>query len=127
MAGRKPPEKPIKLSREDWASGADGLYGLFVGLEHRTDVTVLFYGTDEVGKGPKWHIHPYDEIFIIREGRARYKIGDDVFEAVAGDILVGPKNIPHKFTNIGPSRLDTVDIHLSPEWIQTDLHDPEEA
>lgn len=120
-------EKPLKLSKSDWGTGRDGLYGLLVGASINSDVSVLFYGTDEIGKGPKWHVHPYDEIFIIRQGRARYKIGDEVIEAEAGDILFGPKNIPHKFTNIGPGRLDTVDIHCSPEWIQTDLYDPEEA
>ncbi len=93
--------------------------------DYETDATVLFYGTDDIGKGPAWHIHPYDEIFIIRQGRARYKIGDTVIEAEAGGILIGPKNVPHKFENIGPGRLDTVDIHASPEWIQTDLYDPE--
>lgn len=123
---RKPQAKPVKLSPQEWQTGEDGLYGLLVGASQDTEVTVLFYGTDEVGKGPKWHVHPYDEIFIIRQGHARYKIGDDVFEAHEGDILLGPKNVPHKFTNIGPGRLDTVDIHCSPEWIQTDLYDPEE-
>ena len=122
---RKPLAKPTKLSKSDWQTGDDGLYGLFVGREHQTGTTVLFYGTDEVGKGPAWHVHPYDEIFIIREGHARYKIGDDVIEAEAGDILIGPANIPHKFENLGPGRLDTVDVHLSSEWIQTDLYDPE--
>ena len=29
--------------------------------------------------------------------------------------------IPHGYQNLGPGRLDSLDIHLSPEWIQFDL------
>ena len=85
------------------------------------------HATEEVGRGPAWHVHPYDEVFIIRTGRARYKIGDEVIEAEAGDVLLGPANVPHKFQNIGPGLLETTDIHLSDRWIQEDLEDPELA
>lgn len=119
--------KPVKLSKGGRGCDPDPLYGCLIGREHDTGVTILFYGTDNVGEGPALHVHPYDEIFIIREGRARYVIGDQEFEAEAGDILIGPRNIPHKFENVGPGRLDTCDIHLSDEWIQTDLFDPEKG
>jgi len=88
-------------------------------------VTVLFYQTDTPGKGPAWHVHPYDEVFIVRQGRALFTIGAQKIEAVAGDVLFGPRDMPHKFHNLGPGRLETTDIHLSPRWIQTDLPDPE--
>ena len=39
----------------------------------------------------------------------------------AGDILLGPANVPHKFENLGPGPLETTDIHLSDRWIQTNL------
>ena len=81
----------------------------------------MFYETDEIGKGPVLHVHPYAETFIVIEGRARYQIGDAVIEAEAGEILTGPAEVPHKFTNLGPGRLRTIDIHHSPEWIQTNL------
>jgi RimJ/RimL family protein N-acetyltransferase len=29
--------------------------------------------------------------------------------------------LPHRFINLGPGRLQTLDIHLSPRWIQTNL------
>ena len=72
-----------------------------------------------------WHVHPYDEIFIIREGRALFTVGETRIEAEAGQIVFGPANVPHKFHNVGPGRLDTTDIHVSDRWIQTDLDDPE--
>ena len=85
------------------------------------DVTVLAYGTTTPGEGPPLHVHPYDETFIVMEGQARFFVGDQVIDAVAGEVVRGPKGIPHRFENLGPGRLQTIDIHHSPRWIQTDL------
>ena len=76
------------------------------------------------GEGPSLHVHPYDEIFVILEGRARFTVGDDVIDAVEGDTVMGPANVPHKFHNAGDGPLRSLDIHLSRTWIQTDLPDP---
>ena len=86
-----------------------------------TQVTVLAFGTDELGAGPRLHVHPYDEVFVVQQGRARFFVGDRVIEAGAGEIVLGPAGLPHRFVNLGPGRLQTTDIHLSPRWIQTDL------
>jgi len=86
-----------------------------------TQITVLAYGADEVGKGPKLHVHPYDELFVVQEGNVRFFVGDQVIDAVAGETVLGPAGVPHKFVNLGPGRMQTMDIHLSPRWIQTDL------
>ena len=86
-----------------------------------TQVTVLAYGNDEPGLGPKLHVHPYDEVFVIQQGRARFFVGDQVIDAGPGETVLGPAGLPHKFVNLGPGRLQTIDIHLSPRWIQTDL------
>lgn len=117
--------KPARVSRKDWARGSELWRGHVEGAQLGTNVTVLFYETDMPGKGPRWHVHPYDEVFIVRQGRALFTIGTNKIEAVAGDVLFGPRDIPHKFQNLGPGRLETTDIHLSPRWIQTNLPDPE--
>ena len=117
--------KPVILKRKDWASHDQLWKGRFEGKDIGTGVTVLFYATEEVGVGPAWHVHPYDEIFIMRKGRALFTIGDEKIEAEAGDILLGPANIPHKYHNLGPGTLESTDIHLSEEWIQNYLDDPE--
>lgn len=114
-------DKPLKLTRADWAKSPDAWAGHFEGKSLGTDVTVLFVEIEEAGKGARLHTHPYDEVFIVREGRARYTIGDQEIEAEAGDVLLAPAEVPHKFVNLGPGRLVSTDIHLSPEWIQTDL------
>ncbi|MDA7946151.1 MAG: cupin domain-containing protein [Hyphomicrobiaceae bacterium] len=121
--------KPIRLAHSDWSyENADHFWrGRFEGKDIDTGVTVLFYATEEIGKGPLWHVHPYDEVFIIRTGRALFTVGDEKIEAEAGDIVLGPAEIPHKFHNLGPGSLETTDIHLSDRWIQTNLNDPELA
>lgn len=116
---------PAILHREDWASHEYSWKGYFEGKDIGTGVTVLFYVTDNVGEGPIWHVHPYDELFIIRMGNALFTIGDQKIEASSGDILLGPANVPHKYHNTGPGMLETTDIHLSDHWIQTNLDDPE--
>ena len=112
---------PVVLNRSDWAVHDEQWRGRFEGKDIGTDVTVLFFSRDEVGSGPVLHVHPYDEVFIVRQGRAQFTIGDSEIEAEAGQILLAPANVPHKFKNLGPGRLETTDIHLSARFIQTDL------
>ncbi|PZO78726.1 MAG: cupin domain-containing protein [Mesorhizobium amorphae] len=95
--------------------------GSVAGLHLHGAITVLAYGTDETGVGPRLHVHPYDETFIVVEGRARFYVGDTILEASAGEVVLGPAGVPHRFENLGPGRLQTIDIHHSPERIQTDL------
>lgn len=116
---------PVILHRKDWSSHDHLWKGYFQGEDIGTGVTVLFFVTEELGEGPRWHVHPYDEIFIIRKGKALFTIGDKKIEAETGDILLGPANIPHKYHNLGPGILETTDIHLSDRWVQTNLEDPE--
>lgn len=125
MSDNEQTDRVTRIPRDTWGSGRDPWRGHVEGIQLGTDVTVLFYANDEPGKGPEWHMHPYDEIFIIRQGRAEYTIGERKIVAEEGDVLMGPRDVPHKFHNLGPGRLETVDIHLSPRWIQTDLPDPE--
>ena len=116
--------KPRILNRADWASHADLWKGRVEGHNLGTSVTVLFYTTDEVGGGPRLHVHPYDELFIIREGRALFTVGDDRFECEAGQIVFGPAGIPHNFTNLAPRRFETTHITVRDRWIQTDVPEP---
>lgn len=117
--------KPVVLRRADWARGDLMWSGNFQGKDIGTNVTVLFYATEKVGVGPRLHVHTYDEIFIVRTGRALFTVGDQKIEASAGDILLGPANVPHKYHNLGPGLLETTDIHVSDRWEQVNLEDPE--
>ncbi len=113
--------QPVKVTASEWQNPGRALRGLLEGKDLRTNITLIRFVTEVVGEGPTLHVHPYDEIFTITEGRARFTVGDKVIDTEAGDIVLGPVNIPHGYQNLGPGRLDSLDIHLSPEWIQFDL------
>ena len=113
--------QPTKVDAKTWQNANVALRGLLEGKTIGTGITLIRYVTDEIGEGPTLHVHPYDEVFTITEGRARFTVGDKTIDAQAGDIVLGPANIPHGYQNLGPGRLDSLDIHLSPEWIQYDL------
>lgn len=115
----------VRIPGGECRSGSHGWSGVVDGAALGADLTILFFRTDEVGAGPSWHVHPYDEVFVIRRGRARFTIGEKVIDAEAGDVLLGPAAVPHKYHNLGPGSLESIDIHLSRDWVQTDLADPE--
>lgn len=115
--------EPAKVSAADWQNPGQALRGLLEGKNLQTGITLIRYVTEVVGEGPTLHVHPYDEIFTITEGRARFTVGDKVIDAETGDVVLGPANVPHGYQNLGPGRLDSLDIHLSPEWIQFNLAD----
>lgn len=110
------------IEREQWAEKPDAWHGEFEGGAFGAEVSVIFYSSDQVGGGPKLHRHPYPEVFIVREGRALFTIGDETIEAKAGQILVAPANVPHKFSNLGPGRLESTDVHVAgafaTEWLE---------
>ena len=88
----------------------------------RYGTPISFFSVDnEPGQGPGLHIHPYPETWIVKRGRARVVVGDDSFEVGAGDSAIAPANVPHKFTNMGPDRLEIVCIHAAGEMAQEDL------
>jgi mannose-6-phosphate isomerase-like protein (cupin superfamily) len=76
----------------------------------------------DVGHGPRLHRHPYDETWVVIEGNVTFREGDSSFAALAGDIVVVPPGVPHKFANAGPGRAKLVCIHASPsfvtEWLE---------
>jgi mannose-6-phosphate isomerase-like protein (cupin superfamily) len=85
----KPDGRPATRARLfDPATGGPWR-GAVAGLTLGGRNTVLAYGTDTVGEGPRLHVHPYDETFIVVEGRARFFVGDMTLEAAAGDVVFG--------------------------------------
>ena len=91
------------------------------------DVDVSFFLVDSPpgGGGPVLHTHPYEEIFVTLEGEATFTVGDATIEVSAGQIVVAPTGVPHKFVNSGTGPLRQVDIHPSGRIQQTNI--PEDA
>jgi mannose-6-phosphate isomerase-like protein (cupin superfamily) len=97
----------------------------FVG-EDQCDVAVsMFLVEAQPGRGAPLHCHNYDEILIMQEGRARIVVGDEIREAIPGDIVVVKARTPHGFVNIGDSILKQIDIHVSPRFLQQNLESTE--
>jgi mannose-6-phosphate isomerase-like protein (cupin superfamily) len=54
------------------------------------------------GHGPPLHVHRHEtEIFYILEGQFEVVIGGQTVPASPGALVVGPRNIPHTFRNVG--------------------------
>jgi mannose-6-phosphate isomerase-like protein (cupin superfamily) len=73
------------------------------------------------GRGPALHRHPYAEVFVITDGEATFTLGDTERVVRAGEIVVAPAGVAHRFVNSGTGRLRQVDIHEHPrfetEWL----------
>ena len=112
---------PKLLDRSDWSDGEDYWQGEFQGRQFGTNASVMFYTTNEIGKGPPLHKHPYDEIFIVRQGEALFTVGAETVRATVGQVVFGPANVPHKYINLGPGTLEMTDIHVTDVFIQENL------
>ena len=105
--------------RSDWASGK-GWNGKLEGQNLGTQISFLFNEVTESGKGPPVHRHPYDEVYVVRQGQARVTVGDDEAVVNEGDILVIPANTPHKVLTEGTGPFEIISVHVS-EKIVMDL------
>jgi quercetin dioxygenase-like cupin family protein len=93
----------------------------YEGTDRGASVSVIL--TDgEPGSGPRLHRHPYDETWVVQEGRVRFRLGDTELVAGPGELVLAPPNAPHKFTVEGPGRAKMVCIHANPtfetEWLE---------
>jgi mannose-6-phosphate isomerase-like protein (cupin superfamily) len=78
------------------------------------DVDVSFFLVESPpGGGAVLHTHPYEEVFVTLEGQATFTVGDATIEVGAGQVVVAPAEVPHKFVNSGTGPLRQVDIHPS--------------
>lgn len=105
--------------RAEWEQAPGRWSGRVEGRSLGTAATVLFFTADGPGEGPPLHVHDYDEVFVIRRGRAAFTVGDMRLEAGAGDVVFGPAGVPHKFESLGP--FETTDLHLADRFEQTNL------
>lgn len=109
------------LDREDLPY--DGNTYEFQGIEH-LDTNVSFIWVDmRPGSTIRLHKHPYEEIFIIQECQATFTVGSATLEARAGQVIIVPADIPHKFMNLSDKQLKQIDIHVSKQFITHWLED----
>jgi mannose-6-phosphate isomerase-like protein (cupin superfamily) len=92
----------------------------FDGHEHGASVS-FFVNRHTPGTGPDLHRHPYEETFIVLDGKVRFTLDEATLEAEAGHIVVVPAGTPHKFVSTGAGRLSQISIHpaarMETEWL----------
>lgn len=110
------------IERADWAKHPSLWLGEIQGKAYGAGICIIFNHIAEPGGGPRLHKHPYAETFVIRSGVARFTVGEETITATAGQIVVVPADIPHKFTNAGPGPLESIDIHaneaFTTQWLE---------
>jgi quercetin dioxygenase-like cupin family protein len=73
------------------------------------------------GEGPALHRHAYAEVFVVLRGEATFTLGDETRVVHAGEVVVAPAGVAHRFVNSGSETLLQVDVHEHPrfetEWL----------
>ena len=112
-------ELPHVMAKEELPFG--GISHKFEGYRYG-DVDVSFFLVDSPpGGGAVLHTHPYEEVFVTLEGEATFTVGEATIKVSAGQIVVAPAGVPHKFVNSGNGPLRQVDIHPSGRIQQTNI------
>ena len=93
---------------------------LYEGLQDGVETSV-YVTAFEPGRGPRLHRHPYPEVFVVEEGRARFDVGGEQHEVGAGHFVVVGADTPHRYENVGPEPLKAVSVHLSGVVLQANL------
>lgn len=109
------------LSRDDLEHDANSYQ--FQGYLHDATHISFLWVEMPPGDGPRLHKHPYEEVFIILEGRVTFTVGTATLEAAGGQVVIAPPDTPHKFVNSGLGPLRQIDIHTSPRFITEWLED----
>jgi mannose-6-phosphate isomerase-like protein (cupin superfamily) len=103
------PLVPVVIETDALRPAAGGA-PFFEGAEHGDIPATFFVVNARPGAGPELHTHPYTEIFVLRDGQARFWVGDEILNTHAGQIVLAPAHVPHRFVNTGDEPLRTVNI-----------------
>ena len=61
----------------------------------RGDNALVTYNTLAPGMEPKPHSHPFDQLFMIIQGRVKLHVGDEVVECGPGSVVQIPRDVLH--------------------------------
>lgn len=101
----------------------DGNTYEFQGIHYR-ETNLSFIWVDMPPGGTiRLHKHPYEEIFIIQEGLATFTVGSATLEARAGQVIIVPAEVPHKFANLSDKQLKQIDVPVNKQFITDWLED----
>lgn len=113
--------KAFVIDRKDGRSGGAEWAENYQELPGQAGVSLILESTTAEGAGPRLHLHPYAETFVIRRGGATFTIGTEQVQGRAGQVLVVPAETPHTFrTHAGG--YEAVHIHpadrLAITWLE---------
>lgn len=95
--------------------------GEFQGAALGSEVSIIFSSLEHAGEGPQLHRHPYSETIVVRRGTVIFSDGSGSFEASAGEIIVVPAGVPHRFISKS-DHVEMIDIHANSsfvtEWLE---------
>ena len=95
----------------------------FEGFQYQNTEVSFIWVDMPPGGSVRLHKHLYKEVFIIQEGVSTFTVDSTTLEAVAGQIIIVPADVPHKFANNGDGQLKQIDIHVNREFITDWLED----
>lgn len=114
-----------RVARDDLegrAFGSGVAADLFNGVQHGLVDISLMFGEVQPGAAVGLHRHAYEELFIIHQGQAAFTIDGTTVEVQAGDLVVIPAGLPHRFVNIGADVLRQTAVHaadaIAIEWLE---------
>lgn len=109
-----------ELERRAFGSGVTA--GLFNGAEFGLADVSLMFGEVQPGSAVGLHRHSYEELFVIQQGQATFTIGDATIDVRAGDIVLIPAGLAHRFVNTGADPLLQTAVHaagaIAIEWLE---------
>jgi mannose-6-phosphate isomerase-like protein (cupin superfamily) len=106
------------IDRADGRADGDDWTENYTELPGGAGVSLILESTTQEGVGPRLHLHPYAETFIIRRGSATFTVADQEVVGSAGQILVVPAETPHKFRT-GAGGYEALHIHANPTFETT--------
>lgn len=62
------------------------------------------------GGAVPWHLHPFEESFLVTGGRAQAAVGDVAYDLAEGDFGVAPIATPHTWRQTGADPLQWIEV-----------------
>ncbi len=88
------------------------------------DTPISVFVTEfEPGNGTTLHRHPYDEVFLVESGVARFVVGEESIDVEAGNLVTVAAGTPHGYGPVGDQQLRVIGIHPVGTVVQENLRE----
>ena len=75
-----------------------------------TDNLAIAWVEVEPGSNQQPHHHMPEQAYVIVDGNGRIKLGSEIADVQAGDLLYIPSNVEHAVENTGPEKLIYISV-----------------